>query len=114
MKSKFIPTKFIVYMHQYIHIRTWNAWIGFESVKACSAAVGDSTAVEDSLGTPLGYLINNTIASCSGDIVRHFVLIKNEFYEFFELKLKKIGFNNFDVSQIFRQRGLQARPKHSY
>ena len=59
-------------------------------------------------------LVEDAIASCCGDIVGHFVLIKNELKKFVKLKFYFFRFNTFDVSQIFWQWVVQPRPKYSY
>ena len=49
--------------------------------------VGDSTTVVDSMSPTMIELIQDAVASCRGDIIEHFELIKNEFYKFVDLKL---------------------------
>ena len=59
-------------------------------------------------------LVEDAIASLCGDIVGHFWLIRNGVEKFAELKFEFFSFNTFDVSQIFRQRVVQPRPKYIY
>ena len=46
-------------------------------------------------------LVEDAIASCCGEIVGHFWLIRNELQKFVELKFEFFSFNTFDFSQIF-------------
>ena len=59
-------------------------------------------------------LVEDAVASLCGDIVGHFWNIRNELQEFVELKFEFFSFNTFDVSKIFWQRVVQAKPKYSY
>ena len=62
---------------------------------------GDSTTLINSVGPQMSELVEDAVASCCGDIVDHFWLIRNEFQKLVELKFEIFSFNTFDVSQIF-------------
>ena len=76
--------------------------------------VGDSPTVVNSLSAQMSELVEDAIASWWGGIVGHFWLVRNGVEELAELKFEFFSFNTFDVSQIFWQRVVQARPKYSY
>ena len=59
-------------------------------------------------------LVEDAIASCCGDIVWYFWLIRNELQKLVEFKFEFFSFNTFHVSQIYWQRVLQSRPKYGY
>ena len=75
--------------------------------------VRDSTTVVNSLSPQMSELVEDAIASWCGDIVGHFWLIRNGLEKLVELKFEFLGFNTFDVSQIFWQRVVQPMPKYS-
>ena len=68
----------------------------------------------NSLSSQMSELVEDAIASWCDDIVGHFWLVRNGVEKLVEHKFEFLSFNTFDVSQIFRQRVVQPRPKYSY
>ena len=59
-------------------------------------------------------LVEDAVASCCGDLVGYFGLIRNELQKLDAQKFEFFSFITFDVSQIFWQQVVQQSPKHSY
>ena len=59
---------------------------------------------------PYNEIVKDAVASNRGNIDEHFGLIKNKFEKFVELKFEFFSSNTSHVSEIFRQRIVQARP----
>ena len=95
------------------NVLTWILGVALKQLRLLHGRVGDSTIVVNSLSPQMSELVEDAIASWCGDIVMHFWLIRNGVEKLVELKFEFFSFNTFDVSQIFRQRVVQPRPKYS-
>ena len=73
----------------------------------------DSTTFLNSLSPRMSELVEDAVASCNGDIVGHFWLIRNELQKLDDLKFEFFSFNTLDVSQVFWQRVVQPIPEYS-
>ena len=96
------------------YLLTWILGVASKQLRLLHGRVGDSTTSVNSLSSQMTDLVEDAVASCCGDIVGQFWLIRNGVEKLVELKFEFFSFNTFDVSQIFWQRVIQARPKYSY
>ena len=86
----------IVYL-LYHYILTWILGVVSKQLGLLRGRVGDSTTLVNSLSPQMSELVEDAVASCCGDLVGHFWLIRNELLELVELKLELFSFNIFDV-----------------
>ena len=93
---------------------TWKLGVASKQLRPLHGWVEDSTIVVNSLSHQMSELVEDATASWCGDIVGRFWLIRNGVEKLVKLKFEFFSFNTFDVSQLFRQRVVQPRPKHSY
>ena len=80
---------------------TWILGVASKQLRLLHGRVGDSTTMVNSLSPQMSELVEDAVASCCGDIVEQFWLIRNELQKLVELKFEFFSFNTFGVSQIF-------------
>ena len=98
------------YEHAPTWILTWILGVVSKQLRLLHGRVGDSTTSVNSMSPQMSELVEDAVASCCGDIVGQFWLIRNELQKIVDLKFEFFNFNTFDVPQIFWQRIVQTRP----
>ena len=68
-----IKAKKCLYLPTYL-----DTWSGFEAAKTAPWPSRDSTTSVNSLSPQMSKLVEDAVASCCGDMVGHFWLIRNE------------------------------------
>ena len=67
-----------------------------KQLRLLRSRVEESTTLVNSLIPQMSELVEDAVASCCGDIVMHFWLIRNELQKLVELKFEFFSFNTFD------------------